>query len=251
MTDSTQQLRSTSPAFLGALLRSERLRVRIVIAAMLAAFAVRTVRTAILFNRENLNLWVITCSFIAVFVICEALVLRAVNRAIEEGRDLPNTAWTAGIVIETCIPSLALAFLSTAVPDVAYRPLANPIVLLYFIFIILSTLRLDPATCRISGASAAGGYLLAAAYVGWRPALGGTASVLSPDRAVVGFAAAFVIGGFVAGAVAGEIRKQVEAALREAETKRQVERLRHDLDVARSIQQSLLPVARRRSRDSK
>ena len=40
---------------------------------------------------------------------------------------------------------------------------------------------------------------------------------------------------------AREFRAQVEAALREAETRRQVEHLQHDLDVARSIQQSLLP----------
>lgn len=90
---------------------------------------------------------------------------------------------------------------------------------------------------------AAASYLLAAAYLGWRPTFGGGASVLSPDRAVIGFAFAFVFGGFVAGAVAGEIRKQVEAALREAETKRQMERLTHDLEVARSIQQSLLPTS--------
>jgi serine phosphatase RsbU (regulator of sigma subunit) len=50
-----------------------------------------------------------------------------------------------------------------------------------------------------------------------------------------------VIGGFVSGMVAGEIRKQVEAALREAEAQRQVDRLEHNLSVARSIQQSLLP----------
>ena len=241
MTDSSQQLRTTSPGFVLALLRSERLRVRIVIAAMLAAFAVRTVRTAILFNRENLNLWVVTSAFIAVILICEVLVLRAVDRAIGQERDLPQAVWIANIVAETCLPSLGLAFLSGAVPDLAYKPLANPAVLIYFIFIILSTLRLDPATCRISGGVAAVTYLLAAAYLGWRPNFGSTASVLSPDRAVIGFAFTFVVGGYVAGAVAGEIRKQVEAALREAETKRQVERLRHDLDVARSIQQSLLP----------
>jgi len=52
-----------------------------------------------------------------------------------------------------------------------------------------------------------------------------------------------VVAGFVAGAVAGEIRKQVEAALLEAEMQRQVERLEHDLSVARSIQQSLLPTS--------
>jgi serine phosphatase RsbU (regulator of sigma subunit) len=242
MKNPTQQLRITSPAFLQALLDSERLRIRIVIAAILAAFAIRTARTAILFSHENLNLWVVTTAFIAIVLICEILVLRAVNRAISEGHDLPNAAWIANIVIETCLPALALAFLSSGVPDAAYRPLANPVVLVYFIFIILSTLRLDPVTCRISGAVAAVSYLLAAAYIGWRPMLGTTASVLSPDRAVVGFALTFVVGGFVAGAVAGEIRKQVEAALREAETKRQMERLRHDLEVARSIQQSLLPV---------
>ena len=37
------------------------------------------------------------------------------------------------------------------------------------------------------------------------------------------------------------IRKHVNAALREAETQRELERLEHDVKVARSIQQSLLP----------
>jgi serine phosphatase RsbU (regulator of sigma subunit) len=65
--------------------------------------------------------------------------------------------------------------------------------------------------------------------------------LLSPQRAVFGYAIALIIAGFVAGIVAGEIRKQVEAALREAEMRRQVDCLEHDLAVARSIQQSLLP----------
>ncbi len=243
MKNSSQQLRNESPAFLQALLRSERLRIRIVIAAIAAAFAIRTIRTALLFNHENLNLWLVTTSFIAAFIVYELLVLRAVNRAIEKGHDLPNGAWITNIVVETCIPGLALAFLSGGVADATYRPLANPVVLVYFIFIILSTLRLDPVTCRISGTAAAVSYLLAAAFLGWRLTIGNAASVLSPDRAVVGFAATFIVGGFVAGAVAGEIRKQVEAALREAESTRQMERLRHDLEVARSIQQSLLPAS--------
>ena len=66
-------------------------------------------------------------------------------------------------------------------------------------------------------------------------------SLLSPHRAVFGYAAALVIAGFVAGVVAGEFRKQVDAALREAELRAQVDRLEHDLAVARAIQQSLLP----------
>jgi serine phosphatase RsbU (regulator of sigma subunit) len=48
--------------------------------------------------------------------------------------------------------------------------------------------------------------------------------------------------GFVAGAITRQIRKHLQAALREAETKRKLEAVQHDLQVARSIQQSLLPV---------
>ena len=86
-------------------------------------------------------------------------------------------------------------------------------------------------------------YIAAAVYLGWKPFLGGDASLLSPQKAVISFAIMLVVAGFVAGAVASEIRKQVDAALREAEARRQVERLEHDLEVARSIQQSLLPTS--------
>jgi serine phosphatase RsbU (regulator of sigma subunit) len=242
MNNSIHEMRKQSPAFLRALLDSERLRIRIVLAAIVAAFALRTIRTAFLFSRANLNLWAVTCVFIAIFAIYELLMLRAVNRAIQDGRDLPSAVWMANIVIESCFPALGLLFLSSGI-EAAYKPLANPTVFLYFIFIILSTLRLDPMASRISGIVAGVSYLLASAYLGWVPKLGGGTSLLSPERAVMGFALSFVIGGFVAGAVAGEIRKQVEAALREAETKRQVERLQHDLEIARSIQQSLLPTS--------
>jgi serine phosphatase RsbU (regulator of sigma subunit) len=214
-----------------------------VLAAIVAAFAIRSIRTALLFNRQNLSLWVISTLFIAIFAIYELVMLRAVNRSIQAGRDLPGTVWIANIIIETCIPALALVFLSGGALESAYKPLANPAILLYFIFIILSTLRLDPNICRISGSVAGLSYLMASVYLGWVPRLGGGASLLSPERAVMGFALTFVVGGFVAGAVAGEIRKQVDAALREAETKRQMELLKHDLEIARSIQQSLLPTS--------
>lgn len=50
-----------------------------------------------------------------------------------------------------------------------------------------------------------------------------------------------MLSGLIAGGVAGEIRKYVQAALREAETKQQLRRLHHDLEIARDIQQALLP----------
>jgi len=138
-------------------------------------------------------------------------------------------------------PRLSVAFLPGALIDPVYRPLANPAALAFFLFIILSTLRLNPALCRLSGLSAAMSYLAAAAHLGWKPAISGGTSLLSPERAVFSYAITFVVAGFVSGMVAAEIRKQVDAALREAKTQRQVDRLEHDLELARSIQRSLLP----------
>ena len=149
------QLHSLSPAFQQALLRSERLRIRIVMALLGGALVVRSLRTAILFSSENLRLWVITALLIVIFLGYESLMLRAVNRRIGSGRDLPRAVWISNVVVETCLPALAMVLLSSGPIAPAYRPLANPTVLLFFPFILLSTLRLDPAACRISGAVAA------------------------------------------------------------------------------------------------
>jgi serine phosphatase RsbU (regulator of sigma subunit) len=237
------ELHEKSVAFQQALLKSERLRILIVLGAIGAAFIVRTIRTIILHSRDDLHLWLLTFLLVALFFGYEYLILRAVNHAIRIGGGLANAAWISNIIVESCLPALAVAFLSSASIDPAYRPLANPAVLVFFLFIILSTLRLNPMACRASGLVAAVSYLVAAMYLGWKPSFGGGVSLLSPEKAVISYAVTLVVAGFVAGAVASEIRKQVDAALREAETRRQVERLEHDLEVARSIQQSLLPAS--------
>ena len=234
--------RAESIAFREALLKSEHLRIRIVLGAIIAAFLLRTIRGTILGGgRENLVSWLMMLGLLSLFVTYEFAILRAVNRAIQRVRELANWIWLSNILLEALLPALAVAFLSSASIDPIYRPLANPAGLAFFVFISLSTLRLNPAFCRLSGMTAAVSYLAAAAHLGWRPSISGGTSLLSPQGAVFGYATALIIAGFVAGVVAGEIRKQVDAALREAEMRRQVDRLEHDLEVARSIQQSLLP----------
>jgi serine phosphatase RsbU (regulator of sigma subunit) len=237
------ELHEKSVAFQQALLRSERLRILILVGAIGAAFIARTIRTIVLHRRDDLHLWLPTFLLVALAVGYEYLMLRIINHAIQIGGDLKKATWIINIIVESCLPALAVAFLSSASIDPAYRPLANPAVLLFFVFIILSTLRLNPMACRLSGLVASVSYLAAAVYLGWKPSFGGGASSLSPQRAVISYAFTLVVAGFVAGAVASEIRKQVNAALREAETRHQMERLEHDLEVARSIQQSLLPIA--------
>ncbi|MGA7916701.1 MAG: PP2C family protein-serine/threonine phosphatase [Candidatus Acidiferrales bacterium] len=235
------ELREKSVAFQQALLKSERLRILIVLGAIAAAFSLRTIRTAILFNREDFRLWMLSSLVLALFVGYECWMLRAVQRAIAASGDIAKLTWIINVLVETSLPALAVAFVTSASIDPAYRALANPAVLIFFVFIILSTLRLNPAASALSGIVAAVSYLAAAMYLGWKPTLGGGASLLSPQKTVFSYALTMVVAGVVAGAVAREIRKQVEAALREAELQRQVDKLEHDLEVARSIQQSLLP----------
>jgi len=235
------ELQVESGAFRQALLKSERLRLLIVVGSLGVVFMVQTIRTLIVPNREDLRSWLLSGLVVALFVGYELLILHAVKRARQADRDLPVLAWVGSTIIETSLPALGVAFMTTSRAEVAYRPLANPVVFGFFLFIILSTLRLNPWAGRLCGLVSALTYLLAAFHLGWRPVLSGGSSMLSPQRAVVGYAIAFIIGGFVAGAVAGEIRKHVNAALREAETQRQLERLEHDMQLARSIQQSLLP----------
>jgi serine phosphatase RsbU (regulator of sigma subunit) len=230
-----------SGAFLQARLKSERFRILLVLASVGAVFIVHTIRTVIVQNREDLHFWFQSCLVAALFIGFELLMLDAVKRATQAGRDLPTVAWVGSTIVETSLPALGIAFMSSAAIEAADRPLANPAAFGFFLFIILSTLRLNPWACRLCGFVAAVTYLAAAFHLGWRPVLSGGSSMLSPQRAVVGYAIAFLIGGVVAGAVAREIRKHVNAALREAEVQRQCERLEHDMKVARSIQQSLLP----------
>jgi serine phosphatase RsbU (regulator of sigma subunit) len=234
--------RTESIAFRQALLKSEYLRIRIVLGTIIAAFLIRTVRAIILGgDHENFVSWLMTLAVLSFFVVYELVMLRAVNRAIQKVRHIANWIWLSNIVLESFLPAYAVAFLSSASIVPIYRPLANPAGLAFFVFVSLSTLRLSPAYCRLSGAAATVTYLAAAVYLGWRPTMSGDPSLLSPQRAVFGYAAALLIAGFAAGVVAGEIRKQVDAALREAEMRSQVDRLEHDLAIARSIQQSLLP----------
>ena len=153
------ELHEKSVAFQQARLKSERLRILLVLEAVGAIFIVATIRTIILHSPEDLHKWLRTFLLIALFVGFESLMLRAVNRAIQIGGDLKNATWIGTISVESCLPALAVAFLWSASIEPAYRPLANPAVLVFFLSVILSTLRLNPMYCRVSGLVAAVSYL--------------------------------------------------------------------------------------------
>ena len=115
-------------------------------------------------GHDKLSEWLIACVLLAGLAAFEFVMLCGVNRAIQKDQDVPLAAWPISIILETSFPALSVAFLPGALIDPAYRPLANPASLVFFLFIILSTLRLNPTLCRLSGFSAAISYLTAAAH---------------------------------------------------------------------------------------
>ena len=228
-------------AFTRAQLRSETFRIVVVISAVLAIILLHALRMLLLYTHEDRMRLAVQFTLAMSLILFELLCLRRTRRALSSGSGVSGLLWLSPIVLESAIPSLGMAMLTSSAIASPYRPLANPLVLTFSFFIVLSVLRLSPSASLLSGIIAAGSFLCASYYLGWRPQLHSHNSIQSPERAVFTYALFLLLAGAVAGAVAREVRRYVIAALREAETKRRIERLQHDMKVARSIQQSLLP----------
>ncbi len=226
-----------SPAFEHAELESERLRIFGVLAFCAILIVVTAIRVFVIHTATPLA-WI--SLLIAIVVVYELLMLWRVVLALKANGSLGTQFLIFSTIVETSIPAFAIAFLTNPQIEVAYRPLASPAMLVFFIFIILSTLRLNPWIGVLSGVVASVSYICAALYLGWRPPLLGAPAPVTQTSVDLN-AITLLLGGLVAGAVAWQIRKHVESALREAETKRTLEGIQHDLQIARSIQQSLLP----------
>ncbi len=226
--------KSQSHAFHTALLDSERLRIVCVLAFIGVLIFVYSIRTMLFGFRGR---WTGVIAALLALAAIDIAIYWMVRHALKAKTEVSAGMWFIGISAELCVPTLCILFLVNPNVPVGYQVLANPWVLIFFPVITLSMLHLNPSLSRFSGVVAGCLYLAAAYYHGWRPALV-AASYYEVKTAVVFCTFILAATGFVAGAVAGQIRKHVEAALLEAELRQQVQ---HELDIARSIQQSLLP----------
>ncbi|CAN7353607.1 adenylate/guanylate cyclase domain-containing protein [Bradyrhizobium sp. LjRoot220] len=141
------------------------------------------------------------------FVLFELWVHSVISRHLGEGRDLPVYRRYIGVLVETSMPTLALAMHIDSMGHVEALGFAVP--LTYFIFIILSTLRLDFWLSTFTGFVAAA-ELLGMAMFYHRAG----SSDPPPDlyyhsvRSVI-----ILICGMLAGAVGVQLRRQFEASI--------------------------------------
>ena len=227
-----------SPAFRQAMLKGEAKRIVGVTSFVLFFAVLAMIRIFVM--GSAMSRWGLAAA--ALMIGFELLLLRAVKGALRSGNDIPNFIWNSSIALESLFPAVGIAFLASSRLLPEYRPLATPWVLAFFPFILLSVLRLSPRLCWIAGVFSTTGYLLAAFLTGWK--FSSSDGFTVTETAVAYFAAVIFATGILAAGVAIQIRAHVEAALREAETEHQLKQVEHELQIARSIQQSLLPKVR-------
>jgi adenylate cyclase len=210
--------RALSPEFKHALarevLKTERLRViALIITAMVLAAALTTadvVAPAILDRVWQghfpiLYVW----AGLGGFILFEASVLALISRQLKRDLDVPRVRRYVGAFIETSLPGLLLVAHMTNMGAVPALGFVAP--LLYFVFIILSTLRLDFWLSTFTGFVAATELLgLALFHPAARATAGDTmlAAAFLASRSAVIFAC-----GVLAGAVGVQLRRQFEASI--------------------------------------
>jgi serine phosphatase RsbU (regulator of sigma subunit) len=179
---------------------------------------------------------------VAVVVIAtlQGAVLVVAHRALRARRRFPEWFAFVTVWVEALVPTAVLWVQIRYRTIDPYAALTAPPILVYGLLTALTTLRLQPWLCVLAGAVTSGSYLALVLYV--RLGLGIRASSDSlPSAAFLSNTALIFLTGLVCAFLAKQIRTLFEAAEREAEMKREVERIEADIAVARTIQRALLP----------
>ncbi|RYX89926.1 MAG: adenylate/guanylate cyclase domain-containing protein [Bradyrhizobiaceae bacterium] len=194
-------------------LLTERLRIKAVIATVAILTAVVTVIQLALpsifigISRGGFELGSTYVIFLP-FLALELLALYLVTRRVNENKDVPIVRRYLSALIETSVPTAALYLHMNWMGANTALAFAAP--LSYFVFIILSTLRLDFWLSTFTGLVAAS-QMFAMAML-YRPQ--GFADEPMPDS-VFQFVRAIMlfVGGVLAGAVGMQLRRQFEASI--------------------------------------
>ena len=227
-----------SKAFQRASLKSESYRV-VALLCILGGLLLFTIARG--FVTHNYVLLSVQIAVLVLAIAHEAVMLRAIKASLRDDEDLVPELWVFNILIESQLPTVALFVLLLNGWMTPYQVLVAPAIVIYFLFITLSTLRLRPSLTLITGLLSAAGYLLVTFYVELNFSDSTAASERFPFPVYIVYAALIFLAGVIAAAVAEQIRGYVRAALREAKLQSELEQINHDLDLARSIQQGLMP----------
>ena len=229
-----------SPAFERASLKSESYRV-VALLCILGGIAVLAIIRGLI--TQNYLLLISQLIILAFVIAHESVMLHAIRSALRDDENVVPELWAFNVLIESQLPTAALFVLLLTQWMPPYQVLVAPAIAIYFLFIILSTLRLRPGVTLVTGILSALGYLIVTFYVELRFRDSTVDADRFPFAVYVVYAGLIIAAGIIAAAVARQVRGYVTAALREAKLENDLERINHDLDIARSIQRGLLPAS--------
>lgn len=155
----------------------------------------------------------IIIGFIIFLCAYEAAIALWIKRRLDAGEAPRTWVWYANATVELTAPTLAMLVLAgeLTVPPFA---IVTPVVLVYFGFIALSTLRLDPRFSIFTGTLAALQYTAISIYLlGRFPPDPGVDALLSSIHFPIQRAVILAAVGVGCGFVSHELRKRVEEAL--------------------------------------
>lgn len=180
-------------------------------------------------------------------VILESLILWRIQYIQKKSRGIPKFRYLGPYIlafIEINIPTFMILIIS--ILEETLVSIYSPAFIIYFIFILLSTLRLEFYLCLFTGTVAALGYF-SVGY--WLIYVTGFPTEL--DLIMIEFfhsekSMLLVMGGLCAGFVASEIRKRIQTTLELQEERNQIERL-FGQQVSTEVVQTLLKEPERQS----
>lgn len=191
------------------ILRSEQQRMRVLV-IILGSLLLTTLLLANLLPDLNRRLfeggmpgWV-PLAAVGPFLLAESVALAVLRLRIAQDKDFPRIGRFANALLETTLPSVIILLLSQYMEPHVVLGFWPP--MLYFVFIVLSTLRLDFWLSVWTGAVAA---VQQFAIAAWLLPLGGVDA--APDHTFLYYfsRSAVLLGtGIVAGIVAGGLRRQ-------------------------------------------
>ena len=235
-TNSATKSALRSRAFERASLKSESYRVVALLFVLGAVAVFAIIRGA---ATQNYLLLIGQIVVLGLVIAHESVMLHAIKAGLRYDEPVIPELWAFNVLIESQLPTVALFVLLLAEWMSPYQVLVAPAIVLYFLFITLSTLRLRPSLTLITGFLSAAGYLTVVLYVHLRF----TDSTAFPFPVYLAYTVLIFVAGIIAAAVARQIRGYVTAALREARLEGELQQINHDLDIARSIQQGLFPAS--------
>lgn len=198
------------------LLRSEKRRISIIIIIFCSAVSFRLLNILFIEPDEQtakvdhlFAVWM----FPLLIILFELICLHYINSRSRSGKQkIPFSLQFLHLSVEVLLPSVIIFMVASTYPEV--NVLQSPAILIYFIFIILSTLRLNFTLSFFSG------LLAATSYIVFSVTIYGHFNTSDAARAFI-----FFFSGIAAGLVAREIRSRVNNYLQETAKRQQIQNI--------------------------